>query len=64
MSAKTSHRRAQGTVKRGGRVEPVELDMTAWRVTTVQGIDMTVYTLGTERPSGYVKATLRTTTDV
>jgi len=53
MSAKTSHRRAQGTMKRGGRAEHVELDLVAWNVTDVQGIMSTVYTLGTRRPEGY-----------
>jgi len=59
MSAKTSHRRVQGTVKLGGRVPPVELDMIAWTVTDSQGIPGTVYTLGEQRPEGYVSATLR-----
>lgn len=59
MSAKTSHRRAQGTVKRGGRIEHVELDMVAWNVTNDQGIMSTVYTLGAKRPEGYTHATPR-----
>jgi hypothetical protein len=58
MSAKTSYRRAQGTVKRGGRTEHVELDMTAWTVVGSQGIEHVVYTLGT-RPEGYRKVVLR-----
>lgn len=58
MSAKTSHRRAQGTVKRGGRIEHVELDMVAWTVTDSQGIMGTVYTLGAP-PEGYTHATPR-----
>lgn len=60
MSAKTSYRRAQGTVKRGGRTEPVELDMTAWVVTNVKGTEHVVYTLGA-RPEGFRKAVLRGT---
>ena len=59
MSAKTSHRRAQGSVKRGGRTEHTELDMIAWNVIDAQGIMGTVYTLGAKRPEGYVSATLR-----
>lgn len=55
MSIKTSHRRVQGTVKRGGRVEPVELDMVAWNVTNRQGDMSTVYTLGAP-PEGFVTA--------
>lgn len=58
MSAKTSHRRAQGTVKRGGRTEHVELDMTAWTVVGSQGTEHVVYTLGTA-PQGYRKVVLR-----
>lgn len=58
MSAKTSHRRVQGTVKRGGRTEHTELDMTAWTVTGNEGIEFTVWTLG-KKPEGYRKAVLR-----
>jgi hypothetical protein len=60
MSAKTSHRRANGTAKRGGRTEHVELDMTAWTVVGSTGIEQTVWTLGA-RPEGYGKAVLRET---
>ncbi len=58
MSAKTSHRRAQGTVKRGGRVEHIPLDMTAWVVADSNGIEHVVYTLGV-LPQGHGKAVLR-----
>lgn len=46
MSAKTSHRRAQGTVKLGGRAEHIPLDMTAWVVADSNGVPVTVFTLG------------------
>lgn len=55
MSAKTSHRRAQGTMKTGGRPAHIELDMAAWVVANSQGIDVTVYTLG-ERPNAQAVA--------
>lgn len=58
MSAKTSHRRTAGTVKRGGRVEHVPLDMTAWTVVGSSGVEQTVYTLGAV-PQGYRKVVLR-----
>ena len=60
MSAKTSYRRAQGTVKRGGRTEHIPLDMTAWNVADSNGIEHVVYTLGTV-PQGKGKAVLRET---
>lgn len=58
MSAKTSHRRVNGTAKLGGRTPQVELDMTAWSVADSNGIEHIVYTLGA-RPQGVVKAVMR-----
>lgn len=52
MSAKTSHRRTAGTVKCGGRVEHVELEMKAWVVVGSTGFEHVVYTLG-ETPQGF-----------
>lgn len=57
MSAKTSHRRTVGTVKRGGRVEVTEMNFTKWKVTDGEGIMDTVYTLG-PKPEGYRTVTL------
>jgi len=46
MSAKTSHRRVQGTMKRGGRTEHIPLDMASWVMVDGNGIEHTIYTLG------------------
>lgn len=60
MSTKTSYRRAQGTVKRGGRTEHIPLDITAWSVADSNGIEHVIYTLGAV-PQSNGKAVLRET---
>lgn len=58
MSAKTSHRRINGTTKRGGRVEHVDLDLLAWTVIGDSGVEHVVHTLGAP-PQGFAKVVLR-----
>lgn len=57
MSNKTSHRRANGGNREHvSRVIPNTLEMIAWKVTDVNGIENVLFTLTSTPPQGYPDA--------
>lgn len=57
MSNKTSHRRANGgNREHASRVIPATLEMIAWKVKDVNGIESVLFTLTPNPPEGYPNA--------
>lgn len=58
MSNRTSHRRINGGNREHvSRIAPIALEMTAWKVLDVNGIENVLFTLSPDvRPEGYPNA--------